>query len=183
MKRLFSTFALALAALCLNACSGGPKPGFTANAMGVGPVLLCLDTDLLPPAREGLYDAFSREEISDSGVGYTRLTFTLSGARVIEALVYDNQIESIVVLSPGIGSTDAIYPGTKVKELLKKGGNPEPDSEGRLMIELNGLLYSISGLTEEAAVKLQDAYASGIVPQIDASDFEKDAKVENILIN
>ena len=40
MKRLFTTFAFALATLCISACDSPRQPLFTANPLGAGPVLL-----------------------------------------------------------------------------------------------------------------------------------------------
>lgn len=179
MKKIFTSgLAAALATLCLSACGGAPKPEFTANVMGVAPILLCLPAGQIPASSPGLYDAFVAEEESD----YTVLHFTLKGAPVMDALLFDNEVEQIEVMGRHIGSPEGICPGMKVKELFAMGGRGEVDNDRRFTISLGGLNFIVSGLKSAGEMKVQNAYATGMTPQIDAKDFESGAVVERILI-
>ena len=61
MKRLLTTFAFALAALCISACDNHRQPLFTANPLGAGPVLLTVSAARIPASHPGLYDAFTTD--------------------------------------------------------------------------------------------------------------------------
>ena len=54
MKRLLTTFAFALAALCISACDSRHQPLFTANPLGAGPVLLTVSAAQIPASHPGL---------------------------------------------------------------------------------------------------------------------------------
>ena len=54
MKRLLTTFAFALAALCISACDNRRQPLFTANPLGAGPVLLTVSAARIPASHPGL---------------------------------------------------------------------------------------------------------------------------------
>lgn len=179
MKKIFVPgLTAALATLCLSACGGASKPEFTANVMGVGPILLCLPAGQIPASSPGLYDAFAAEEESD----YTVLHFTLKGAPVMDAWLFNNEVGQIEVMGRHIGSSEGICPGMKVKELFAKGGRGEVGNDGRFTISLGGLNFIVSGLKPAGEMKVQNAYATGMAPQIDAKDFESGAVVERILI-
>ena len=117
MKRLLTTFAFALAALCISACDSRRQPLFTANPLGAGPVLLTMSAAQIPASHPGLYDAFTTDR---TPAGETVLRFTLAGEPVMEARAYGDEIESIEIFGPGVGSTDGIAPGTDVKHLSKR---------------------------------------------------------------
>lgn len=180
MKRLFTTFAFALATLCISACDSPRQPLFTANPLGAGPVLLTVSAARIPASHPGLYDAFTTDRTPE---GETVLRFTLAGEPVMEARAYGDEIESIEIFGPGVGSTDGIAPGTDVKHLFENGGISQTDNDGRLVITLNGMTYRVSGLGEEGREKLGKAHAGGVTPRISAQDFNPDAKVTSILIN
>lgn len=180
MKRFFTTFAPAFALLCITACSGARQPLFTANPLGVGPVLLTMSSAQIPASHPGLYDTFTTERTPE---GYTLLHFTQDGATVMEARAYDDEIESIEILGTGVGSMEGIAPGTEVKQLFKNGGISQTDNDGQLVITLNGMAYRASGLNEQGREKLEKAYAGGATPQITVRDFEPGARVTSILIN
>ena len=82
MKRLLTTFAFALAALCISACDNRRQPLFTANPLGAGPVLLTVSAARIPASHPGLYDAFTTDRTPE---GETVLRFTLAGEAVMEA--------------------------------------------------------------------------------------------------
>ena len=103
MKRLLTTFAFALAALCISACDNRRQPLFTANPLGAGPVLLTVSAARIPASHPGLYDAFTTDRTPE---GETVLRFTLAGEPVMEARAYGDEIESIEIFGPGVGSTD-----------------------------------------------------------------------------
>lgn len=151
MKRLLTTFAFALAALCISACDSRRQPLFTANPLGAGPVLLTMSAAQIPASHPGLYDAFTTDR---TPAGETVLRFTLAGEPVMEARAYGDEIESIEIFGPGVGSTDGIAPGTDVKHLFENGGISQTDNDGRLVITLNGMTYRVSGLGEEGREKL-----------------------------
>lgn len=109
MKRLLTTFAFALAALCISACDSRRQPLFTANPLGAGPVLLTVSAAQIPASHPGLYDTFTTDR---TPAGETVLRFTLAGEPVMEARAYGDEIESIEIFGPGVGSTDGIAPGT-----------------------------------------------------------------------
>lgn len=178
IKIFVSGLAAALATLWLTACGGASKPEFTANVMGVGPILLCLPAGQIPASSPGLYDAFAAEEESD----YTVLHFTLKGAPVMDVLLFDNEVEQIEVTGRHIGSPEGIRPGMKVEHLFARGGRGEVGNDGRFTISLGGLNFVVSGLRPAGEMKVQNAYATGMIPQIDAKDFEGGAVVERILI-
>lgn len=180
MKRLLTTFAFALAALCISACDSRRQPLFTANPLGAGPVLLTMSAAQIPASHPGLYDAFTTDR---TPAGETVLRFTLAGEPVMEARAYGDEIESIEIFGPGVGSTDGIAPGTDVKHLFENGGISQTDNDGRLVITLNGMTYRVSGLGEEGREKLGKAHADGVTPRISAQDFNPGAKVTSILIN
>ena len=96
---------------------------------------------------------------------------------------YGDEIESIEIFGPGVGSTDGIAPGTDVKHLFENGGISQTDNDGRLVITLNGMTYRVSGLGEEGRKKLGKAHADGVTPRISPQDFDPGAKVTSILIN
>ena len=146
MKRLLTTFAFALAALCISACDSRRQPLFTANPLGAGPVLLTVSAAQIPASHPGLYDTFTTDR---TPAGETVLRFTLAGEPVMEARAYGDEIESIEIFGPGVGSTDGIAPGTDVKHLFENGGISQTDNDGRLVITLNGMTYRVSGLGEE----------------------------------
>lgn len=150
MKRLLTTFAFALAALCISACDSRRQPLFTANPLGAGPVLLTMSAAQIPASHPGLYDAFTTDR---TPAGETVLRFTLAGEPVMEARAYGDEIESIEIFGPGVGSTDGIAPGTDVKHLFENGGISQTDNDGRLVITLNGMTYRVSGLGEEGREK------------------------------
>lgn len=184
MKKIFASgFIAALATLCLSACGGASKPEFTANVMGVDPILLCLPAGQIPASSPGLYDAFVAEEVKNDYEGdYTVLHFTLKGAPVMDAWLFNNEVGQIEVMGRHIGSPEGICPGMKVKELFAKGGRGEVGNDGRFTISLGGLNFIVSGLKSAGEMKVQNAYATGMTPQIDAKDFESGAVVERILI-
>ena len=128
MKRLLTTFAFALAALCISACDSRRQPLFTANPLGAGPVLLTVSAARIPASHPGLYDAFTTDRTPE---GETVLRFTLAGEPVMEARAYGDEIESIEIFGPGVGSTDGIAPGTDVKHLFENGGISQTDNDGR----------------------------------------------------
>lgn len=166
--------------LCITACSGARQPLFTANPLGVGPILLTMPAAQIPPSHPGLYDAFTAEQTPE---GYTALHFTLAGAPVMEVRTYGDEIESIEILGTGVGSMEGIAPGTEVKQLFKNGGISQTDNDGQLVITLNGMVYRASELNGQGREKLEKAYADGATPQITARDFEPGARVTSILIN
>ena len=180
MKRLLTTFAFALAALCISACDSRRQPLFTANPLGAGPVLLTVSAAQIPASHPGLYDTFTTDR---TPAGETVLRFTLAGEPVMEARAYGDEIESIEIFGPGVGSTDGIAPGTDVKHLFENGGISQTDNDGRLVITLNGMTYRVSGLGEEGRKKLGKAHAAGVTPRISPQDFDPGAKVTSILIN
>lgn len=100
MKRLLTTFAFALAALCISACDSPRQPLFTANPLGAGPVLLTVSAARIPASHPGLYDAFTTDRTPE---GETVLRFTLAGEPVMEARAYGDEIESIEIFGPGVG--------------------------------------------------------------------------------
>lgn len=180
MKTSLTTFALAFATLCITACNGGRQAPFTANPLGVGPVLLSMSATQIPASHPGLYDAFTTAQTPE---GYVVLHFTLSGAPVMEARIYGDQIESIEILGTNVGSMEGIAPGTKARQLFKTGGISQTDIDGELVITLNGMSYRAEGLTQAGKTKLQNAFQAGTTPQITARDFEPGARVTSILIN
>lgn len=180
MKTSLTTFALAFATLCITACNGGKQAPFTANPLGVGPVLLSMSAAQIPTSHPGLYDTFTPEQMPE---GYTILHFTHSGAPVMDARMYGDEIDAIEIFGAEVGSMEGITPGTEVKQLFKKGGISQTDNEGGLVITLNGMSHRASGLTEAGKTKLQNAFAAGATPQITAGDFEPGARVTSILIN
>ena len=90
MKRLLTTFAFALAALCISACDSRRQPLFTANPLGAGPVLLTMSAAQIPASHPGLYDAFTTDR---TPAGETVLRFTLAGEPVMEARAYGDEID------------------------------------------------------------------------------------------
>lgn len=183
MTKFFTLFTTLTAIVLFGACGEKTAPLFTATAEGVNPVLLGANVDALPASAEKLYDAFTIENISDDFDGdYTIIHFTLNNTPVIDAYPYDGKISSIEILSSEIGSPEGIHPGSKVSELLKKGGMATMRNDGALYLRIGDINFTVSGLKEAGMMKIENSYAQGTDPLIQADDFERDALVEQIVI-
>lgn len=181
MKRLLTTFAFALATLCISACDSRRQPLFTANPLGAGtgPAHRVRRAD--PRRRIRGFTTHSRP----TGLPKERpcCASRWPGSRSWRRGRTATKSNRSKFSEPGVGSTDGIAPGTDVKHLFENGGISQTDNDGRLVITLNGMTYRVSGLGKEGREKLGKAHAGGVTPRISAQDFNPGAKVTSILIN